>query len=297
MLNLYADFCEDFLAIPVVRGQKTDKEKFAGAEATYTIESLMHDGKALQSGTSHNFGDGFAKAFGIQYSDKDNQLKYVHQTSWGMTTRMIGAIIMVHGDDNGLVLPPKVAPIQLAIIPIAQHKPGVLDKANALYESLKTKFRVKLDDTDNSPGWKFSQYEMQGVPLRLELGPKDIEKNQCVLARRDSGEKVFVSLDNIEETVKTMLDAVQQGLFDKAKRNLDENTYACATLEEVKEKMASQGGFAKTMWCGELACELKMKEEAGVSSRCIPLEQEHLGDTCACCGKPAKHMVYWGVAY
>ena len=258
----------------------------------------MHDCKALQSGTSHYFGDGFARAFGMQYTDKNNTLQYMYQTSWGVSTRIIGAIIMTHGDNEGLVLPPRIAPTQLVVIPVAAHKEGVKEKATELYEQVKAAgIRAKIDLSDNTPGWKFAEYEMKGVPLRLELGPKDIEKNQCVLARRDSGEKVFVSLDNIEETVKTMLDAVQQGLFDKAKRNLDENTYACATLEEVKEKMASQGGFAKTMWCGELACELKMKEEAGVSSRCIPLEQEHLGDTCACCGKPAKHMVYWGVAY
>ena len=297
MLKVYEDFYRDTLAIPAVVGKKTEKEKFAGAEATYTIEPMMHNGVALQGGTSHYFGDGFTKAFDITFTDQENKLRHPHQTSWGVSTRMIGAVIMVHGDDNGLVLPPKIAPIQVVIVPVAQHKPGVLEKARELQAQLSETFRVKLDDSDNSPGWKFAEYEMKGVPLRLELGPKDIEKNQCVLARRDSGEKVFVSLDNIEETVKTMLDAVQQGLFDKAKRNLDENTYACATLEEVKEKMASQGGFAKTMWCGELACELKMKEEAGVSSRCIPLEQEHLGDTCACCGKPAKHMVYWGVAY
>lgn len=298
MLNIYADFMENVLAMPVVKGRKTEKEKFNGAEETYTVECMMHDRKALQAGTSHYFGDGFARAFDITFTGKDNQLHHPHQTSWGVSTRMIGGIIMTHGDNNGLVLPPRIAPIQAMVIPVAQHKEGVLDAASALLDRLTAAgIRCKMDDSDQSMGWKAAEYEMKGVPLRLELGPKDIEKNQCVLARRDSGEKSFVSLDNIEETVKTMLDAVQQGLFDKAKRNLDENTYACATLEEVKEKMASQGGFAKTMWCGELACELKMKEEAGVSSRCIPLEQEHLGDTCACCGKPAKHMVYWGVAY
>ena len=298
MLNIYADFLENVLAMPVVKGQKTNKEKFNGAEETYTVECMMHDKKALQAGTSHYFGDGFARAFDITFAGKDNQPHHPFQTSWGVSTRLIGGVIMTHGDNNGLVLPPRIAPTQVIIIPVAQHKEGVIEANEAVMARLKAAgIRVKMDASDNSPGWKFAEYEMKGVPLRLELGPKDIEKNQCVLARRDSGEKVFVSLDNIEETVKTMLDAVQQGLFDKAKRNLDENTYACATLEEVEEKMASQGGFAKTMWCGELACELKMKEEAGVSSRCIPLEQEHLGDTCACCGKPAKHMVYWGVAY
>ena len=297
MLHTYEEFYKNVLAIPAVTGQKTEKEKFAGAVATYTIEPMMHNGVALQGGTSHYFGDGFAKAFDITFTDKDNQLKYPFQTSWGVSTRMIGAIIMVHGDDNGLVLPPKVAPIQLAIIPIAQHKPGVLDKANALYESLKTKFRVKLDDTDNSPGWKFSQYEMQGVPLRLEIGPKDIEQNQCVLVRRDNGEKSFVSLDSLVESANTLMDAVHDGMYAKAKRNLDENIYDAFTLEEAKRLQQEHGGFIRTMWCGDEACEIRMKEEAGMTSRCIPFAQQHLADTCAICGKPAKKMIYWGVAY
>ena len=297
MLNTYADFCEEVLAIPVVKGRKTDKEKFAGAEATYTIEALMHDGKALQSGTSHNFGDGFAKAFGIQYTDRDNKLKYVHQTSWGMTTRMIGAIIMVHGDDNGLVLPPKVAPIQLAIIPIAQHKPGVLDKANALYESLKTKFRVKLDDTDNSPGWKFAQYEMKGVPLRVEIGPKDMEKQQCCIARRDTGEKVFVPLTELEATVQALLKEVHDNLYAMAEKNLEDNTFDFTTWEEVKEMAQGKGGFARTKWCGSLECELAMKEKAGVSSRCMPLKQSGTVGKCPVCGKECTTDIYWGVAY
>ncbi len=298
MLNIYADFLENVLAMPVVKGQKTDKEKFNGAEETYTVECMMHDKKALQAGTSHYFGDGFAKAFDITFTGKDNQLHHPHQTSWGVSTRMIGGIIMTHGDNNGLVLPPRIAPIQVVIIPVAQHKPGVLEANRAVMDRLvRAGFRVKMDDSDQSAGWKFAEYEMKGVPLRLELGPKDMEKNQCVLARRDSGEKSFVSLDGIEETVAAMLDAIHDGLYAKAKRNLEENTYACASLEEVKEKMQERGGFAKTMWCGDEACEIRMKEEAGVTSRCIPLEQEHLGDTCAICGKPAKHMIYWGVAY
>ena len=298
MLNIYADFLENVLAMPVVKGQKTDKEKFNGAEETYTVECMMHDKKALQAGTSHYFGDGFAKAFDITFTGKDNQLHHPHQTSWGVSTRMIGGIIMTHGDNNGLVLPPRIAPIQVVIIPVAQHKPGVLEANRAVMDRLvQAGFRVKMDDSDQSAGWKFAEYEMKGVPLRLELGPKDMEKNQCVLARRDSGEKSFVSLDGIEETVAAMLDAIHDGLYAKAKRNLEENTYACASLEEVKEKMQERGGFAKTMWCGDEACEIRMKEEAGVTSRCIPLEQEHLGDTCAICGKPAKHMIYWGVAY
>ena len=298
MFNIYADFCENYLAMPVVKGRKTDKEKFSGAEATYTVECMMHDKKALQAGTSHYFGDGFARAFGITFAGKDNQPHNPFQTSWGVSTRLIGGVIMTHGDNNGLVLPPRIAPTQVIIIPVAQHKEGVLEANEAVMNRLKAAgIRARMDASDQSAGWKFAEYEMKGVPLRLELGPKDIEKNQCVLARRDNGEKSFVSLDNIEETVQAMLDAVQQGLYDKAKKNLDENTYACSSLEEVKERMSTQGGFAKTMWCGDLECELKMKEEAGVSSRCIPLEQEHLGDVCPVCGKPAKHMVYWGVAY
>ena len=298
MLNVYADFYENVLAMPVLKGQKTDKEKFNGAEETYTVECMMHDKKALQGGTSHYFGDGFARAFDITFTGKDNQPHHPHQTSWGVSTRMIGGIIMTHGDDSGLVLPPRIAPTQVVVIPVAQHKEGVLDANRAVMERLqKAGFRVKMDDSDNSPGWKFAEYEMKGVPLRLELGPKDMEKNQCVLVRRDSGEKVFVSLDGIEDTVAQTLDSIHDGLYAKAKKNLEDNTYPCASLEEVKEKMAERGGFAKTMWCGELECELKMKEDAGVSSRCIPFEQEHLGDVCAICGKPAKHMVVWGVAY
>ena len=298
MLNVYADFLENVLAMPVVKGQKTDKEKFNGGEETYTVECMMHDKKALQAGTSHYFGDGFAKAFDITFTGKDNQLHYPHQTSWGVSTRMIGGIIMTHGDNNGLVLPPRIAPIQVVIIPVAQHKEGVLDANRAVMDRLvKAGFRVKMDDSDQSAGWKFAEYEMKGIPLRLELGPKDIEKNQCVLVRRDSGEKSFVSLDGIEDTVASMLDSIHDGLYAKAKKNLEDNTYACSSLEEVREKMQERGGFAKTMWCGDEACEIRMKEEAGVTSRCIPFAQEHLGDVCPICGKPAKHMVYWGVAY
>ena len=298
MLNIYADFLENVLAMPVVKGQKTDKEKFNGAEETYTVECMMHDKKALQAGTSHYFGDGFARAFDITFTGSDNQLHHPHQTSWGVSTRMIGGLIMTHGDNSGLVLPPRIAPIQVIVIPVAQHKEGVIEANQAVVDRLKAAgFRVKMDASEQSPGWKFAQYEMKGVPLRLELGPKDMEKNQCVLVRRDSGEKSFVSLDDIESTVAAMLDSIHDGLYAKAKRNLEENTYACSTLEEVKEKMASRGGFAKTMWCGDEACEIAMKEQAGVTSRCIPFHQEHLGDVCPVCGKPAKHMVYWGVAY
>jgi prolyl-tRNA synthetase len=297
MLNVYADFCEQVLAIPVVKGRKTDKEKFAGAHATYTIESLMHDGKALQSGTSHNFGDGFAKAFEIQYTDKNNQLQYVHQTSWGMTTRLIGAVIMVHGDDSGLVLPPKVAPTQLVIIPIQQHKEGVLEKANELKERLSKNVRVKIDDSDKMPGWKFSEHEMRGVPLRLEVGPKDIEKNQVVVVRRDNREKLFVSMDELETKIPEILEDVQNGLLEKARQLRDKKTYVAKTLDEFEKIVNETPGFVKAMWCGDRACEDAVKEKTSATARCIPFEQEQLSDTCMCCGKPAKHMVYWGKAY
>ena len=296
MLNLYADFLKNVLAIPVVKGQKTDKEKFAGAEATYTIEALMHDGKALQSGTSHNFGDGFAKAFGIQYTDKDNTLKYVHQTSWGMTTRLIGAVIMVHGDDNGLKLPPKVAPTQIMIIPIQQKKEGVLDKAYELRDRLSN-FRVKVDDTDKSPGWKFSECEMRGVPFRIEIGPKDIENNKCVFVRRDTREKIEVSLDEVETKAAELLDKIQIEMYEAAKAHLEAHTYKAVNWEEFCDLINNKPGFVKAMWCGDRACEDKIKEELAATSRCMPFEQETIADTCVCCGKPAKKMVYWGRAY
>ena len=297
MLNVYADFCENYLAMPVVKGVKTEKERFAGAEDTYTIEALMHDGKALQSGTSHYFGDGFARAFDIQFTDKDNKLKYPFQTSWGCTTRLIGAIIMTHGDNNGLVLPPKVAPIQVVVIPVAAHKPGVLEKAQELTDRLSKFCRVKIDTSDNSPGWKFAEYEMKGVPLRLEIGPKDIEKNQCVLVRRDNREKYFVSLDDLETEIPKLLDTVQDGLFQAALARRANMTYTAKTLEELKDIADNKPGFIKAMWCGSRECEEKLKEYAGVSSRCIPFEQEHIADTCVCCGKPADKMLYWGKAY
>ena len=297
MLNVYADFCEHDLAIPVVKGRKTDKEKFAGAEATYTIEALMHDGKALQSGTSHYFGDGFARAFDIQFTGRDNTLQYPHQTSWGMSSRIIGAIIMTHGDNNGLVLPPAVAPVQVVILPIAMHKEGVLDKAMELRDRLAATFRVKVDDSDNSAGWKVAEDEMKGVPLRLEIGPKDIANNQCVLVRRDNREKTFVSLDQLEAAIAEQLEAVRAGLYEKALARREEMTYSAKTLEELKDLAEHKPGFIKAMWCGDLACEEALKEEAGVTSRCIPFEQEQLADTCVCCGKPAKHMLYWGKAY
>ncbi len=298
MLNLYAEFCEKYLAIPVIKGKKTESDKFAGAVSTYAIEALMHDGKALQAGTSHYFGDGFAKAFGIEFTDKNNKKVNPFQTSWGMTTRLIGAIIMTHGDDNGLVLPPAVAPVQAVIIPIASHKPGVLEKAAELKERLASRFRVKVDDSDNSPGWKFSQYEMKGVPVRIEIGPRDIENNCCVLVTRHDRQKTTVSLDELESVLEQKLRDVRDGIYAKALANRERRTYACTDLESVTKALEENGdGFVKAMWCGDEACEDEVKEKTGVGSRCIPLVQEHLSDRCVCCGKPAKYMVYWGKAY
>ena len=296
-LNTYADFCENYLMIPVVKGKKTDKEKFAGAEATYTIEAMMHDGKALQSGTSHYFGDGFSRAFGVQFTGRDNTLQYPHQTSWGVSTRLIGAIIMTHGDDEGLILPPAIAPFQVVIVPVAAHKPGVTEKAEELAARVSKFARVKLDNSDNSPGWKFSQWEMKGVPLRLEIGPKDIEKNQCVLVRRDTREKYFVSLDDLETEIPRLLNELAQNIYNRALENRENRTWSATTMDEVKELAEKNNGYIKTMWCGDLACEEKMKEEVGLSSRCMPFEQEKLSDVCPCCGKPANLMVYWGKAY
>ncbi len=298
MLHVYDEVYRDVLAIPPVIGKKTEKEKFAGAEATYTLEPMMHNGVALQGGTTHYFGDGFAKAFDITFTGRDNGLHHPHQTSWGMSTRLIGAVIMVHGDDSGLVLPPKIAPIQVAIVPVAQHKPGVLEKAAELRDRLADKYRVKLDDSDNSPGWKFAQYEMQGVPLRVEIGPKDMENNQCVLVRRDTREKQFVSLDQLEAAVEQGLQDLHDAMYQRALKNLEEKTFTAATYEEFLDTAQNKPGFIKAMWCGDSACEDKIKEDTGgVKSRCIPFEEEQLSDVCVCCGKPARHMVYWGRQY
>ncbi len=296
-LNEYADFCEKVLAMPVIKGRKTEKEKFAGAEETYTIESLMHDGKALQSGTSHNFGNGFAKAFNIQYTDKDNKLQYVHQTSWGVSTRLIGGIIMVHSDNNGLVLPPKVAPVQVIIIPIMMKKEGVLEKSEQLYKKLSNTLRVKLDKSDKSPGWKYSEYEMKGVPVRLEIGPRDIEANQAVLVRRDTREKIIVSLDNIENEIQNLLDKIQFDLYNKALNHMNNKTAKAETMEEFEKILKDNQGFIKAMWCGNQECEDIVKEKTGATSRCMPFEQEHISDKCICCGKPAEKMVIWAKAY
>ncbi len=299
MLNVYADFCKDALAMPVVKGAKTESDKFAGAETTYAIEALMHDGKALQAGTSHYFGDGFAKAFGIEYTDKENKRVNPFQTSWGTTTRLIGAVIMTHGDNNGLVLPPAVAPVQAVIVPVAQHKEGVLEKAAELKDRLaKSGIRVKLDDSDNSPGWKFAQYEMKGVPVRVEIGPKDIENNQCVMVTRHNNEKTIVSLDELESAAASKLKEVHDGLYNKALENLERRTYDCTSIDEIISTLNEKGdGFIRAMWCGDEACEDEVKEKTGAGSRCIPFEQKVISDKCVCCGKPAKKLVYWGRAY
>ncbi|MDI9482169.1 MAG: proline--tRNA ligase [Bacillota bacterium] len=297
MLDVYAEFCERILAIPVIKGQKTEREKFAGAKSTYTIESLMHDGKALQTGTSHNFGDGFARAFNIQYTDRNNQLQYVHQTSWGMSTRLIGAVIMVHGDNDGLVLPPEVAPIQVIIVPVRQDAEGVLDKAYEIKNRLMENIRVKLDESDKMPGWKFSEYEMRGVPLRLELGPKDIEKNQCVVVRRDNRSKQFIPLDEIETRIPEILAEIQKDMLEKAREMRDKKTYIIKTMDEFISICEKTPGFIKAMWCGNEACEEGIKEKTGASARCIPFDQEKLSDRCVCCGEKAEKLVYWGKAY
>ena len=297
-LNCYADTCEQDLAIPVVKGRKTDKEKFAGAEATYTIEAMMKDRKALQSGTSHYFGDKFSRAYDVTFTGRDNKLQYPFQTSWGATTRLIGACIMTHSDNNGLVLPPAVAPIQVVVVPIAQHKAGVLDAAAALCDRLeKAGLRVKMDSSEQSPGWKFAQYEMKGVPLRVEIGPKDMEKEQCCIARRDTGEKSFVPLADLESAVQTLLKDIHDNLYAMAEKNLEDNTFDFTTWEEVKEMAQGKGGFARTKWCGSLECELAMKEKAGVSSRCMPLKQSGTTGKCPVCGKECTTDIYWGVAY
>lgn len=298
MLNIYADFFEKDLGMPVVKGKKTDKEKFAGALATYTVEALMHDGKALQGGTSHNFGKSFAEAFGIQFLDSDNTLKNPYQTSWGVSTRIIGGIIMTHGDDSGLVLPPAVAPIQVVVIPVQQHKEGVIEAAAKITETLKAAgIRVKMDDSDQSPGWKFSEYEMKGVPLRVEIGPRDIADNKCVIVRRDNRAKSFISQDDLVESVKQGLEDLTKAIYEKALKNREERTFTAETLDELIKLASEKSGYIKAMWCGELECEMKLKEEADVTSRCMPFDAEPIGDKCVCCGREAHKLVYWGKAY
>ncbi len=297
MLGVYSDFLKDSLAIPAIKGKKTDSEKFAGAVSTYTVEAMMYDGKALQSGTSHYFGDGFSKAFDITFTDRENKLSHPYQTSWGVSTRVIGAIIMTHSDDDGLILPPKIAPIQVMVIPVAAHKPGVTEKARELRDMLQTKYRTKIDETDNSPGWKFAECEMKGIPLRVEIGPRDIEQNSCVLVRRDTREKIVVSLDSLSETVEKVLEDIHNNLYNRALENREEKTFKASTLDEMIETAQNKPGFIKAMWCGDAECEEKLKEVAGVSSRCMPFEQEQISDGCVVCGKPTNTMVYWGKAY
>jgi prolyl-tRNA synthetase len=258
----------------------------------------MHDGKALQSGTSHHLGNGFAKSFGIQFSDREGNLQHVQQTSWGFTTRIIGAMIMVHGDDRGLVVPPMIAPTQVMIVPIAQHKEGVLDFAYDLKERLSKVARIGIDASDKKPGWKFNEYEMKGIPLRLEVGPKDIEKNQVVLVRRDTGEKIIVSIDRLEKEITDILQEIQANLLNKAKEHREANTHRAINFEEFKQLTGkTKTGFIKAMWCGERECEDKIKEETGATSRCMPFEQEDISNDCVCCGNKASKLVYWAKAY
>ena len=298
MLDIYESTASDLLAIPMLTGKKTEREKFAGAEETYTIEALMHDGKALQSGTSHYFGQGFAKAFDMKFLDKDNKQKYVYQTSWGVSTRLLGAIIMVHGDDNGLVLPPRVAPTQVIIVPIQQQKPGVLDKAYEIEASLKAQgIRVKVDASDKTPGWKFADAEMRGIPLRIEIGPRDLENNQCMLARRVDGVKATYPLDDqLGASISQMLDDIHETMYQKALTFRNEHMTDATTLEELTDILNTKGGYVKLPWCGDEACEVKIKEETGATSRCIDTHA-HADGVCPICGKKAKHLVYFARAY
>ena len=299
MLGIYQEVAEEYLAIPMVVGKKSEKEKFAGAFSTYTMEALMHDGKALQSGTSHNLGQHFTKAFDITFTGREGDIEYPYHTSWGISTRLIGGLIMVHSDDNGLVLPPKIAPIQVVIIPVAQHKEGVLDKAYEIKAELEKEYRVEIDDSEGySPGWKFNQWEMKGVPIRLEIGPRDIANNQVVIARRDGEEKTTLPMENLEENIKKLLDDIQQSLFDKALKAREEKTFIAKDMEEFSNTINATPGFIKAMWCGERECEDKIKEDTGATLRCIPFEQEDIGSTkCVCCSKEAKDMAYFARAY
>jgi len=298
MLNVYAEFAEKYLAIPVIKGQKTEKEKFAGAVSTFTIEAMMHDGKALQSGTSHNFGQNFSIPFEIKFQNREGKLEYCWQTSWGASTRLIGAIIMVHGDNRGLVLPPKIAPLQVIMVPVAQHKPGVLEACQGIMDRIKDQYRVKMDDRDNySVGWKFNEWEMKGVPIRLEIGPKDIQRNQGVLVRRDTGEKSFVSLDRIEEEIGSLLEQIQDNLYQKALQNREERTQSAENIEEFTARLDQKQGFIKALWCGAQKCEEEIKERTGATARCIPFDQEKTEGKCVCCGGSAKHEVVFARAY
>lgn len=298
MLKIYETLGEELLAIPFLTGRKTEREKFAGAKETYAIEALMHDGKSLQSGTSHYFGTGFAEAFGIQFQDRQNQLKPVHQTSWGVSTRLIGSIIMVHGDDNGLVLPPNVAPIQIIIVPIMQQKPGVLTQAKALLEILKEAgYRVSLDDTDNSPGWKFAEAEIKGIPLRIEIGPRDLEQKQCVIVKRNDKQKVTIAFDQLLPQVSALLTLMQKEMFQKAKTHLLDNIREATSLDDLIMMLNTKGGYVKMSVSDDPIVEQIVKEKAQATARVIPFEQGGLLATCAITGQPAKRIVYFARAY
>jgi prolyl-tRNA synthetase len=299
MLEIYRDFVETDLALPVIKGRKSENEKFAGALRTYTIEAMMSDGKALQAGTSHNLGQHFSKVFDITFLDQDGQLKNVWQTSWGVSTRLIGAIIMTHGDDRGLKLPPKIAPVQVIIVPISsQKKDMVLNKAAEIFARLKQDFRLEMDDRDEyTPGWKFNEWEMKGVPVRLEVGPKDIEKHQVILVRRDTGEKISVDESEINSKLKSLLDEIQVNMFRQAKRFMDENTREIEDFEEFKKVIEEKRGFIKTHWCENGDCEKFIKEQTGATLRCIPFEQDAGPGRCIVCGKEANKVVYFAKSY
>ena len=298
MLDIYADVIENLLAIPVLKGRKTPKEQFAGADSTYTVETLMVDGRALQAGTSHYFGQNFTKPFDIKFQNREGKEEFAYQTSWGISTRLIGAVIMAHGDNRGLKLPPRVAPIQAVLVPIAAHKEGVIEKTSAIYDSLKNKFRMKFDDRDNvSPGFKFNDWEMRGVPVRIEIGPRDLEEGVAVLVRRDTSEKITVKIEDLETELEKLLETIQQAMFDACVERKNNKTTIAYSLEEIEKNLAENQGYVKTMWCGDRACEDKVKEVTGAPSRCMPFEQEHLADTCPICGKKAEKMIVWGRQY
>ena len=298
ILNVYADVIENLLAIPVLKGRKTKTEQFAGADATYTVETLMHDGRALQAGTSHYFGQNFSKPFEIKFQNREGKEEYAYQTSWGISTRLIGAVIMAHGDNRGLKLPPRVAPIQVVIVPVAMHKEGVKEKAEELYNSLSEKYRVELDVREQySPGYKFNDWEMRGVPVRIEIGPRDIEANKCVVVRRDTAEKIDVSLDELSEKLNEILESIQKNMYEECKKNVEQKTTVATNMDEFTENLNNNQGYVKTMWCGDAECEEKIHELTGAKSRCMPFEQEKISDKCVYCGKPSDKMVVWGRQY
>ena len=296
MLDTYKWFFENYLAIPVITGKKTEKEKFAGAEYTLTVEALMYNGVCLQSATSHYFGQKFSKAYDITFTNKENKLEHVYQTSWGCTTRMIGALIMVHGDDAGLVLPPRIAPTQVCIIPIGKSE-EVANLADKYYDALKEKYNVVVDRTDKSPGFKFAEAEVNGIPLRIEVGERDLENGNITLARRDTRERITVSKDvDILSTVEDMLETIQKDMYTKALERRDNLTFTAKNLDEMEKILNTQPGFIHADWCGDPACEARIKEIKGCKSRCIT-NDELITGKCVCCGKEAKHHVIWGIQY